>query len=86
MDLGFLHTINRQAVDDLIRRYSEVSNGFDLANVIVANAEFLARVVVEIADTPVKGAQVAQIIQSHMAQTLVAGYSHKGFNVNSGGH
>ena len=83
MDLGFLHTINPQAVSDLIRRYSEASSGFDIANIIISNAEFLARLVVEMADTPVKGAQLAQLIQNHMSQTLIAGYTAKGFSVGS---
>lgn len=86
MDLGFLHTVNQQAVSDLIRRYSEASNGFDVANIVIANAEFLARLVVDMADTPVKGAQMAQLIQSHMAQTLIAGYTAKGFNTGAEVH
>ena len=42
-DLSHLHTINRNAIDELIRRYSEASNNHSIADVVLANAEFTGR-------------------------------------------
>ena len=79
-DLSYLHAINRDAVDDLIRRYSEASNQHNIANVLMANAEFCGRLLVNLGDTPMQGYQLAQAMIDHLTNTLKAGYAAKGFN------
>ena len=79
-DLSHLHTINRNAIDELIRRYSEASNNHSIADVVLANAEFTGRLLVNLGDTPMQGYQLAQTLIDHLTNTLKAGYAAKGYN------
>ena len=77
------HTVNRDAVDALLRRFIETTNQgtFPVAVVILAAAEFLGRSIVETCETPVQGIQMAHVMEEHIKRALVAGYSSKGYNM-----
>ena len=77
------HTINRAAVDELLRRFVETTNHgtFPVAVVILAASEFLGRSIVETCETPVQGVQMAHVMEDHIKRTLLAGYSAKGYNM-----
>lgn len=78
--------ISRAQMDEILRRYVEAtSNGiFTTADVMLATAEYLGRIIVGMSDTPVAGMQAAQIASDHLFATMRAGMSAKGFNM--GGH
>lgn len=78
--------ISRAQVDEIIRRYIEATNNgvFTSADVLIATAEYLGRIIVELAETPISGMQAAQIASDHLFATMRAGMSAKGFNM--GGH
>lgn len=77
------HTVNRTAVDALLRRFVEVTNPgtFPVGVVILAASEFLGRAIVETCETPVQGVQLAAVMEDHIKRTLIAGYSAKGYNM-----
>lgn len=79
-DLSQIHNVNREAVDELLRRYSQASVNFKIADVLLANAEFLARIIVSTSDTPITGIQMAQVMEEHMKRGLQVGFEAKGFN------
>ena len=76
--------VNRDAVDTLIRRYVEATgNGqFSISEVILANSEFLGRMIVNLTETPISGMHMAQATNDHLMRTLEAGFSAKGFNLS----
>ena len=78
-----LFNLNREAIDTLIRRYTEASQqgNFSLADVIIANAEFMGRVIVNTCDTPISAIQMAQAFEDHIKRTLHAGMTAKGYNM-----
>ena len=80
------HNISRAQLDEILRRYVEAtSNGiFTTADVMLATAEFLGRIIVGMSDTPVAGMQAAQVASDHLVSTVKAGMTAKGFNM--GGH
>jgi len=80
------HNISRAQMDEILRRYVEAtSNGiFTTADVMLATAEYLGRIIVEMSDTPVAGMQAAQVASDHLVGTVRAGMTAKGFNM--GGH
>ena len=80
------HNISRPQMDEILRRYVEAtSNGiFTTADVLLATSEFLGRIIVGMADTPVSALQAAQVASDHVFTTVKAGMTAKGFNM--GGH
>lgn len=78
--------ISRAQMDEIIRRYMQATNNgiFTSADVMMATAEYLGRIIVELADTPVAGMSATQIASDHMFEVVKAGMSAKGFNM--GGH
>lgn len=78
-----LHNVNRGKVDELIHRFAQAANhgDYSVADVIIAIAEFSGRILVQMGDTPISGTQLAQVFETHVKRTLVAGYSAKGFNM-----
>ena len=78
-----MFNISREAIDTLIRRYAEASNqgNFALQDVILANAEFMGRIIVNTCDTPISAVQMAQVVEEHVKRTLHAGLTAKGFNM-----
>lgn len=75
--------ISRAQMDEIIRRYMQAtSNGiFTSADVMLATAEYLGRIIVELSDTPVAGMSAVQIANNHMVEVVRAGMSAKGFNM-----
>lgn len=75
--------ISRAQMDEIIRRYMQATNNgiFTSADVMMATAEYLGRIIVELADTPVAGMSAVQIATDHMYETVKAGMSAKGFNM-----
>ena len=75
--------INRQAVDEIIRRFGQCVNGgqFSLADIVIATAEFTGRLVVSATENPVQGFQFVGVLGEHVKTTLIAGFSAKGFNM-----
>ena len=53
------HNVSRAQMDEILRRYVQAtSNGvFTSGDVMMATAEYLGRIIVELADTPVAGMQ-----------------------------
>lgn len=80
------HNISRAQMDEILRRYVQAtSNGvFATADVMLATAEFLGRIIVDMVDTPVAGMQAAQVASDHLVNTVRAGMTAKGYNM--GGH
>lgn len=64
--------ISRAQVDEIIRRYIEATNNgvFTSADVLIATAEYLGRIIVELADTPISGMQAAQIASDHLFEVF----------------
>jgi hypothetical protein len=79
------HNISREQMDEILRRYVQAtSNGiFTTADVMLATAEFLGRIIVGMADTPVAGMQAAQVASDHLFNTVRAGMTAKGYNMGS---
>lgn len=77
------HNISRAQMDEILRRYVQAtSNGvFTTADVMLATAEFLGRIIVDMADTPVSGLQAAQVASDHLFNTVRAGMTAKGYNM-----
>jgi hypothetical protein len=80
------HNISRPHMDEILRRYVEATcNGvFTTADVMLATAEYLGRIIVGMSDTPVAGMQAAQVASDHLVSTVKAGMTAKGYNM--GGH
>ena len=80
------HNISRAQMDEILRRYVQAtSNGVSTtADVMLATAEFLGRIIVDMCDTPVAGMQAAQVASDHLINTVRAGMTAKGYNM--GGH
>ena len=78
-----IHNINRQNLDDLLRRINSVlgQGQSSLGEVILALAEYSGRTIVAAADTPVSGFQLAGVFEDHLKRTLQAGYTAKGYNM-----
>ena len=78
-----LFNLNRDAIDTLIRRYAEASNqgNYALQDVIIANAEFMGRIIVNTCETPISAVQMAQVVEEHVKRTLHAGMTAKGYNM-----
>ena len=77
------HNISRAQMDEILRRYVQAtSNGvFTTADVMLATAEFLGRIIVDMAETPVSGLQAAQVASDHLFSTVRAGMTAKGYNM-----
>lgn len=77
------HNISRAQMDEILRRYVQAtSNGvFTTADVMLATAEFLGRIIVDMCDTPVASMQAAQVASDHLVETVKAGMTAKGFNM-----
>lgn len=80
------HNISRAQMDEILRRYVQATSDgiFTTADVMLATAEFLGRIIVGMSDTPVAGMQAAQVASDHLVSTVRAGMAAKGFNM--GGH
>ena len=78
-----LFNINRGNVDRCIHNMAQaVAQGqYSTAEVSLAVAEFMGRMVVSLCETPVSGIQLATVLEDHIKRTLQAGYSAKGFNM-----
>ena len=78
-----LYNINRGNVDRCIHNMAQaVAQGqYSTAEVSLAVAEFMGRMVVSLCETPVSGIQLAAVLEDHLKRTLQAGYSAKGFNM-----
>ena len=77
------HNVSRAQMDEILRRYVQAtSNGvFTTADVMLATAEFLGRIIVDMCDTPVASMQAAQVASEHLVGTVKAGMTAKGFNM-----
>lgn len=78
-----MHNINRDAVDRIIHNMVQIiaQGQYNLADVAIAMAEFVGRMVVSYCDTPISGVQMAQVMENHIKQTLMAGYTAKGYSM-----
>lgn len=56
---------------------------FNQGEVVIGLSEALGRVIVDLCDTPVSGAQAAQVMLDHIKATLDAGFRAKGFNMGA---
>jgi hypothetical protein len=77
-----IHNVNREAVDRMIHHFTQATSGQNVADVLIATAEFTGRAIVATADTPVSGTQLAEVMENHIKDTLIAGYSAKGFSMH----
>ncbi len=81
-----LHNINRVAMDRVLSNLSHaVGQGqYELADVALALAEFMGRMIVNTCDTPISGVQLAAALEDHIKRTIHAGYTAKGYNMGAG--
>ena len=81
-----LHNVNRAAMDRVIHNMAQVigQGQYELADVALALAEFMGRMIVSTCDTPISGIQLAQVLEAHIKRTLHAGYTAKGYNMGVG--
>jgi hypothetical protein len=81
------HDINPGNVEWVAKKLNEsLGNGqFSTGEVILGAAEFVGRMIVTVADTPVAGFNVAQVLEDHIKKTLVCGYTARGFNMGEEG-
>ena len=77
------HNVNRQAIDQIVRQMAAMTGQgqYNLSDVLLGVTEYLGRFIVDAADTPVAGVQMAQVMEEHLRQTLAAGYASKGYNM-----
>lgn len=77
------HNVNRQAIDQIVRQMAAMTGQgqYNLSDVLLGVTEYLGRIIVDAADTPVSGVQMAQVMEEHLRQTLAAGYAGKGYNM-----
>ena len=77
------HNVNRQAIDQIVRQMAAMTGQgqYNLSDVLLGVTEYLGRIIVDAADTPVAGVQMAQVMEEHLRQTLAAGYAGKGYNM-----
>ncbi len=77
------HNVNRQAIDQIVRQMAAMTGQgqYNLSDVLLGVTEYLGRIIVDAADTPVSGVQMAQVMEEHLRQTLAAGYANKGYNM-----
>lgn len=77
------HTIDPGNVKWAVSRLMAALDGgqFSTAEVVLALAETTGRTIVQLADTPVAGFQCAAAMGQHLKDTLIAGYSSKGFDM-----
>ena len=77
------HNVNRQAIDQIVRQMAAMTGQgqYNLSDVLLGVTEYLGRIIVDAADTPVSGVQMAQVMEEHLRQTLAAGYARKGYNM-----
>jgi hypothetical protein len=77
------HNVNRQAIDQIVRQMAAMTGQgqYNLSDVLLGVTEYLGRIIVDAADTPVSGVQMAQVMEEHLRQTLAAGYTSKGYNM-----
>lgn len=54
---------------------------FNQGEVLLALAESMGRLIVNMSDNPVAGTQATQIMLDHVKTTLHAGFTSKGFNM-----
>ena len=74
------HNVNRQAIDQIVRQMAAMTGQgqYNLSDVLLGVTEYLGRIIVDAADTPVSGVQMAQVMEQHLRQTLAAGYASQG--------
>ena len=61
---------------------SACGNGqFSTAEVLVGLAQFTGAMIVTLAETPVSGFQVAETLGNEVKNSMVAGYTAKGYNM-----
>ena len=77
------HNVNRQAIDQIVRQMAAMTGQgqYNLSDVLLGVTEYLGRIIVDAADTPVSGVQMAQVMETHLKNTLLAGYARKGYNM-----
>ena len=77
------HNVNRQAIDQIVRQMAAMTGQgqYNLSDVLLGVTEYLGRIIVDAADTPVSGVQMAQVMEEHLKSTLLAGYASKGYNM-----
>ena len=77
------HNVNRQAIDQIVRQMAAMTGQgqYNLSDVLLGVTEYLGRIIVDAADTPVSGVQMAQVMEEHLKNTLLAGYARKGYNM-----
>ena len=60
------HNVNRQAIDQIVRQMAAMTGQgqYNLSDVLLGVTEYLGRIIVDAADTPVSGVQMAQVMES----------------------
>lgn len=81
-----LHNVNRNAIDRVINNLAQATGQgqYELADVAIALAEYMGRLIVATCDTPISGVQLASVMEDHIKRTLHAGYTAKGYNMGQG--
>ena len=77
------HNVTRQAIDQIVRQMAAMTGQgqYNLSDVLLGVTEYLGHIIVDAADTPVAGVQMAQVMEEHLKSTLLAGYASKGYNM-----
>ena len=80
--------INAGNVQWVVRNLSNAcGNGqFSTAEVLVGLAQFTGATIVTLAETPVSGFQVAEVLGGEVKNAMVAGYTAKGYNMGGDTH
>lgn len=56
-------------------------HNFSHGEVLVGLAEVIGRTIVDVATTPIQGADAAKVVAEHLQRTLHAGFTSKGYNM-----
>lgn len=80
------YDINPRRVSGVINecQFALTNKNFNHGEVIIGLAELIGRCIVQSAETPIKGADAAQVVIEHLNRTLHAGFTSKGFNMGGG--
>lgn len=75
--------VNTAHKDAIIHLMAQViaQGQYSTADVLIGVSEFLGRMIVNLAETPVAGLHAAQVMEEHIKTTMVAGYTAKGYNM-----
>lgn len=60
------------------------SDKFSFGEVLLGVSEVLGRTIVDMAETPDQGISMVRVSYEHMSNTVVAGFTSKGFNMGDG--